>query len=272
MSSELRVCMGRPRGGCRERQHQKQPSSHARILHKIFTRSLYGLSFRQKIPDHGRAEQPLHRLRHRQGLPSTGRRTRLQLRRRTLQGPHHRVCGRLRFEARLRLRRGRRCPDRQAVRRSVADLAQVRRLRAQHRLRAARGDRRRLSGRPVARGLQGRARHQRLQLSGHGQGCPALPQRQVGAAHADLPGRAARAAQLQHHGPGQGLARGLGALPGRVAGPQGHARQRHQRRSDQDAGRQRHQGLRQDSFGGGRGRRRSAATSPSRKWATWPPS
>ena len=47
-----------------------------------------------------------------------------------------------------------------------ADLAQVRRLRPQHRLRAARGDRRRLPGRPVARELQDRARHQRLQLPG----------------------------------------------------------------------------------------------------------
>jgi enoyl-[acyl-carrier protein] reductase I len=54
-------------------------------------------------------------------------------------------------------------------------------------------------------------------------------------------------AQLQHHGPGQGLARSLGALHRLVAGPEGHARERHQRRPDQDAGRQRHQGLRQDA-------------------------
>ena len=84
---------------------------------------------------------------------------------------------------------------------------------------------------------------------GHGQGGAALPQRQVGAADADLPRRDARPAQLQHHGSGQGFARSLGALPGRIARPQGHARQRHQRRSDQDAGRQRHQGLRQAAVG-----------------------
>ena len=67
-------------------------------------------------------------------------------------------------------------------------------------------------------------------------------------------------AQLQHHGPGQGLARSLGALPGRVARAQGHARQRHQRRPDQDAGGQRHQGLRQDPARWWPRPRRSAAT------------
>jgi enoyl-[acyl-carrier protein] reductase I len=65
----------------------------------------------------------------------------------------------------------------EAVHRPVRHLAEVRRLRAQHRLRPARGDRRRLPRRPVARGLQDRARHQRLQLPGHGQGGPALPER-----------------------------------------------------------------------------------------------
>jgi hypothetical protein len=59
------------------------------------------------------------------------------------------------------------------VRRPGRALAAVRRLRALHRLRPARGHRRRLSRRPVARGLPHRARHLCLQLSGHGQGGPA---------------------------------------------------------------------------------------------------
>jgi enoyl-[acyl-carrier protein] reductase I len=40
-----------------------------------------------------------------------------------------------------------------------------------------------------AASLPHRPRHQRLQLPGHGQGRPALPERQVGPADADLPGR-----------------------------------------------------------------------------------
>ena len=51
-----------------------------------------------------------------------------------------------------------------------ADLAPVRRLRAFHRLRAARGDQRRFARRPVARGVPHRARHLGLQLPGDGQG------------------------------------------------------------------------------------------------------
>ena len=46
---------------------------------------------------------------------------------------------------------------------------------------------------------------------------PCPTERQVGPADPDLPGRDARRPQLQHHGPGQGLAGSLGALPGRVA-------------------------------------------------------
>ena len=49
-------------------------------------------------------------------------------------------------------------------------------------------------------------------------------------------------------------------LAERRLGPEGHPRQRHQRRPDQDAGRQRHQGLRQAARRGGRGLRRCAAT------------
>jgi NAD(P)-dependent dehydrogenase (short-subunit alcohol dehydrogenase family) len=77
-------------------------------------------------------------------------------------------------------------------------------------------------------------------------------------ADADLPGRGAHHPQLQHHGPGQGQPGSLGALPGRIHGPQGHSRQRHQRRPHQDAGRQRHQGFRQAAGHGGRPRRCAA--------------
>ena len=73
--------------------------------------------------------------------------------------------------------------------------------------------------------------------SRHGQGRPAAdagPQR-LGA-DADLPGRRARGSQLQHHGPGQGLARSQRALPGHRPGPARHPRQRHLGRPDQDPG------------------------------------
>ena len=57
------------------------------------------------------------------------------------------------------------------------------------------------------------------------------------AADADLPRRAAQRAQLQHDGPGQGVARGQRALPGGQPRAEGRARQRHLGRADQDAGR-----------------------------------
>ena len=208
----------------------------------------------------GVLSQPLDRLRHRQGLPRARRRTGLQLCRRALQGPHHRIRGRLRLQADLRLRRRRRRADRQAVRRPGADLAQVRRLRAQHRLRAARGHRRRLPRRPVARGLQDRARHQRLQLPGDGQGRPALPQRQVGPADADLPGRVRAVPNYNTMGLAKASLEASVRYLAESLGPQGHARQRHQRRPDQDPGGQRHQGLRQAAAASWPRPRRCAAT------------
>ena len=57
----------------------------------------------------------------------------------------------------------------------------------------ARGDRRRLPRRPVARGVPDRPRHLELQLPGDGQGGAAAPAPRRGAAHADLPGRACAA-------------------------------------------------------------------------------
>ena len=160
----------------------------------------------------------------------------------------------------VRLRRRRRRPDRGHVRAARRGLAAVRRLRAFDRLRAARGDCRRLPRRPVARGLPHRARHLGLQLPGPGQGRPAPPAPGQRAADADLPGRRARRAQLQHHGPGQGLARGQRALPGRQPGPEGHSRQRHLGRADPHAGGVGHQGLRQAARRGRPSRRRCAAT------------
>ena len=71
----------------------------------------------------------------------------------------------------LRLRRRRRRADRARCSRGLGEAwPKLRRLRALDRLRAARGDRRRLPRRPVARGLPHRARHLELQLPGDGQG------------------------------------------------------------------------------------------------------
>ena len=80
------------------------------------------------------------------------------------------------------------------------------------------------------------------------------------APHPDLSGGAAQRSQLQHDGPGQGVARGQRALPGGQPRPEGRPRQRHLGRADQDAGRLGHQGLRQDP----RRRRRERAAAPQR--------
>ena len=90
------------------------------------------------------------------------------------------------------------------------------------------------------------------------------------AAHPDLSGGDAQRSQLQHDGPGQGLARGLGALPGGEPRPEGRARQRHLGRADQDAGGLGHQGLRQDPRRRRSRTRRCAATSRSTTSATPP--
>ncbi len=78
---------------------------------------------------------------------------------------------------------------------------------------------------------------------------PPLPMLQPNAALLTLTylGSMRVASELQHHGPGQGFAGSQRALPGRVAGPERRTGQRHFRRPDQDAGRQRHQGLQQDA-------------------------
>ncbi len=81
----------------------------------------------------------------------------------------------------LRMRRGRRCADRPAVRPARRSLGWLRRLRARHRVRAARGDCRRLSRRLHPRELSRRARNLGLQLSGHGQGRAAAPAQRSGA-------------------------------------------------------------------------------------------
>ena len=199
--------------------------------------------------------------------------------RRTLPRAHHRVCGGVWQRAGIRLRCRQRRADRRRVQRPGAALAATRWPGACDRLCAARSDRRRLSRRPVARKFSHRARYFRLQLPRHGQGRPAAAAAGRLAADPDLPGRHARRALLQHHGPGQGVAGGLGALPGRVARAARHPRQRHFGRPDQDPGRLRHQGLRQIAGLSSPNMRRCAAMSPSRKSATrrpfccptWPP-
>ena len=105
------------------------------------------------------------------GLPPRRRRTGFQLPGRALQGPHHRVRRRIRLDAVFDCDVGSDEQIERPVRRPRPGLARrLRRLRALDRLRAARGDRRRVPGRPVARGLPHRPRHLGLQLPGDGQG------------------------------------------------------------------------------------------------------
>ena len=185
---------------------------------------------------------------------------------------HHRVRRRVRFDPVFDCDCRRRRADRQAVQGPVRPPGPSSTGSCTASASPARGDRRRLPGRLVARGLQDRARHQRLQLPGDGQGRAALPERQGGAADPDLPGRGAHRSELQHHGPGQGLAGSIGALPGGVAlGPKGirstasaPARSRRWRPAASRTS--------ASCWPSSRRRRRCAATSPSRTWATWPPS
>ena len=115
------------------------------------------------------------------------------------------------------------------------------------------------------------ARHFGLQLPRHGQGRPAAdagPQR-LGA-DADLPGRRARGSQLQHHGPGQAsleasvryLATALGPRGIRANGISAGPIKTLAASGIKDFG---HPEVR-------RGPGAAAATSPSRTWATSPPS
>ena len=177
----------------------------------------HGISRRQTLPDHRRPVQPVDRLRHRPRLPPRGRRARLQLPGRALPGAGGRVRGRVRLDPGLRLRRRRRRPDRGHVRRPRRGLAELRRLRPLDRLRAQGSDRRRLPRGPVARGVPDRPRHLELQLPGHGQGGGAAADADRSPPHPDLSGRGAQRSQLQHHGAGQGVARGQRPLPGRPA-------------------------------------------------------
>ena len=148
----------------------------------------------------------------------------------------------------------------------------VRRLRARDRLRAARGDRRRLPRRPAREGF--RIAHEISAYSFPALAKAALPRLRPGAALLTLSylGADALRAELQHDGPGQGLAGGQRALPGAQPGRARRARQRHLGRADQDPGGIRHQGLRQAAVEPSQRRRRSAATSRSTTSATPPPS
>ena len=222
----------------------------------------------------GVLSQPLHRLRHRQGLPRAGRGTGLQLRGRALQGPHHRIRGRLRLQAGLRLRRRRRRPDRRSCSPTCRP-AWPKFDGFVHSIGFA--PREAIAG-DFLDGLSREGFKIAHDISAYS--FPAMakaalpyPQRQVGAADPDLPGRDAHRPQLQHHGPGQGLAGGLACAtwPNR-SGPKGMRVNGISAGPDQDAGRQRHQGLRQDPARSWPRPRRSAATSPSKTWATWPPS
>jgi hypothetical protein len=209
----------------------------------------HGFPHRQASAHHRRPVQPLHRLRHRPCLRARRRRDRAQLRGRAFPRPRHRVRQGIRHRPGVRMRRGRRRTDRAPVRTAGPALGPVRRLRARHRLCTARGHRRRLPRRPVAREFPHRARDLGLQLprAGQGRAAAAAPRRR--AADAVVPGRHARGAALQHHGPGQGLARSQRAFPGGRPGQARHPRQRHLGRPHQDPGGQRHQGLRQAADG-----------------------
>ena len=222
----------------------------------------------------GVLSQPFDRLRHRPRLPRPGRRAGLQLRRRTLPRTHRRVRRRVRLRAGLRVRRGRRRPDRARCSSSSAQPGPaVRRLRPRHRLRAARGDL------PATFSRACRARASASRTTSRAYSFPAmakaaLPYLRPSSALLTLSYLGARCArpQLQHDGPGQGLAGGQRALPGGQPGAQGRARQRHLGRADQDAGRLGHQGLRQAAGRWWRRVRRCAATSRSTTSATSPPS
>ena len=99
---------------------------------------------------------------------------------------------------------------------------------------------------------------------------PLMQGRHGVAADAHLPRRDARAAELQRDGPRQGEPRGERPLPRRLPRPRGHPRQRHLGGPDQDARGRRHRRLLEDPAASSRRTRRCAATSRSTRSATSP--
>ena len=137
-------------------------------------------------------------------------------------------------------------------------LATVRWFRSRDRLRAARSDRRRLSGRPVSRRLPHRPRHFGLQFPCHGQGrrvalrpgAALLTLSYLGALRSVPNYNTMGLAKASLEASVRYLASSLGPRGVRVNGIS--------RRADQDASGVRHQGFRQDP----RGRRHHLAAAP----------
>ena len=84
----------------------------------IDRKNAMGFLARQEDPGHRPAQQPLHRLRHRQGDAARGRGARFHLPGRTDQGARRRAGSRVRQPAGAALRRRQRRGDRRAVRRA----------------------------------------------------------------------------------------------------------------------------------------------------------
>ena len=223
----------------------------------------------------GRAVEPLDRLRHRPRLPPRGRRTGLQLR----QGERFKdriteFAAEFGSRAGLRLRRRPTTPrstrmfdaaGRRPGRSSTASCTRSASRRARRSpATSSTACRARPSASPTTSRPTASRRWPRPRCRGCAPAAALLTLTYLGAERAR--------AQLQHHGPGQGLAGSQRALPGGQPGAQGHPRQRHLGRADQDAGRLGHQGLRQAARAWSPRPRRCAATSRSTMSATSPPS
>jgi enoyl-[acyl-carrier protein] reductase I len=175
-----------------------------------------------------------------------GRRAGLQLRRRALQGPHHRIRRRVRLQAGVRLRRRQRRADRAHVPRPVAALADVRRLRA----RIGFAPREAIAGNFLD-GLSRenfRIAHDISAYSFPAMAKAALPYLSDASALLTLSYLGALRSIPNYNTMGlakASLEASVRYLAEALGAPTAHARQRHQRRPDQDAGGQRHQGLRQ---------------------------
>ena len=196
--------------------------------------STHGIPRRQEAAHHRAAVEPLDRLRHRPGLPPRGRRAGLQLRRRTLQRPHRRIRRRIRQRAGVRLRR------RQTTPRSRPCSTSSARPGRSSTASCIRSASRRARRSPATSWTACRARPSASRTTSRPTASRPWPRRPCRACAPEVSlltltylGAERARAQLQHHGPGQGLAGGQRALPRGQPRAEGHPRQRHLGRADQ---------------------------------------
>ena len=202
-----------------------------------------GSDARQARPDHGRRQQPLDRLGHRQGLRSAGRRTRLHLSGRCAEEARRAAGRRGRRAGRRPLRRHRRRHHRRGLRRRSSRPGARSTSWCTPSPFPTRTSSTAATSTPRATTSPGRCSISCYSFTAVAQRAEKLMTERRLAADADLLRRREMDAALQRDGRRQGGAGSLGALSRRRPRREEHPRQRHLGRPDQDAGGVRHRRL-----------------------------